>query len=86
MQRADAVPQILMQHVIQNIYCDMRAYVRLINSILYHPPAKGEIVVKHSTCVVDEISGSKGSRDIANLPYFSESVDLDLILARSHYQ
>ena len=29
----------------------------------------------------DELSGSKGSRDIANLPYFSESVDLDLILA-----
>ena len=31
--------------------------------------------------MVDELSGSKGSRDIANLPYFSESVDLDLILA-----
>ena len=31
--------------------------------------------------MVDELSGSKGSRDIANLPYFSESFDLDLILA-----
>ena len=31
--------------------------------------------------MVDELSGSKGSRDIANLLYFSESVDLDLILA-----
>ena len=33
--------------------------------------------------MVDELSGSKGSRDIANLPYFSESVDLDLILAHA---
>ena len=33
--------------------------------------------------MVDELSGSKCSRDIANLPYFSESVDLDLTLARA---
>ena len=31
--------------------------------------------------MVDELSGSKGSRDIANIQYFSESVNLDLILA-----
>ena len=38
-------------------------------------------LVRLSKLVLDELSGSKRSRDIANIRYFADSVYLDLILA-----